>query len=158
MKCREAIKLMTYRLDGETARQFAIKEHALSCQKCRREIATNQAIKFILDQYSLSSGEFDNEIGTENDVWQETRLINQVRARIQSAKESGLGTWESAIVSVRGWLFAFAAAAIFLLALSGQLAVNKPSVATPQIEDLISSNTQVNSSREFNNEEAENVR
>lgn len=154
MKCREAIRLMTYGRDAESGVRFALKEHALHCKKCSQELMTNSAIKSVLDHYS----EPFNTGVVEQDVWQETRLINQVRARIQAAKENGLGTWESAIISVRGWLFAFAAAAIFLLALSSQSAFTRTSVATPQVEDLISNNTQLNSPREFNSDGADNVR
>lgn len=154
MKCREAVRLMTYGKDSEPAVRFAIGQHAMACSKCRQEFATNSAIKSMLAQYSAALSGDD----TEQDVWQETRLIHQVKAKIQTAKESGLGSWELAIISVRGWLFAFAAAAVLLLTLSGQLAVTKTNSTAPPIEDLISNNTQPNSSRDFSNEEAENVR
>lgn len=152
MKCREAIRLMTYGRDGETAFRSAIKEHAASCPKCRHEFATHSVIKSLLEQYPGHQ--------VEQDVWEETRLINQVRARIHATRENAQLTWESAIISIRGWLFAFAAAAIFLLALSGQLAVNQnqSSGAAPQIEDLISNNTQLNSPRDFSNDGADNAR
>ncbi len=152
MKCREAIRLMTYGRDAETAVRSALKEHAASCPKCRHELTPHSVLKSLVEQYSNHQA--------EQDAWEETRLINQVRARIHAARENMPLTWESAIISIRGWLFAFAAAAIFLLALSGQLAVkqNQSVGAAPQIEDLISNNTQLNSPRDFSNDGADNAR
>jgi anti-sigma factor RsiW len=152
MKCREAIRLMTYGRDAEAAVRSAIQEHAATCLKCRSEFATHSLFKSLLKEFP------DAQI--EQQVWEETRLINQVRARIRANRENGQLTWESAIISIRGWLFAFAAAAIFLLALSGQLAFkqNQSGAAVPQNEDLISNNTQLNSPRDFSNDGADNAR
>ncbi|MEK7829781.1 MAG: hypothetical protein AAB401_01770, partial [Acidobacteriota bacterium] len=122
-------------------------KHAMFCEKCREELATHSVIKSIL----ISGAGIEAD---EHCEWEEVRLVNQVRARIQTARESGLSTWESAVISIRGWLVGFAAVAILLLALSGQLATRKSviekgespeqisSTITPMIEDLISSNIQ----------------
>lgn len=152
MKCREAIRLMTYGCDAAPSVRSAIQEHAASCSKCHPEFATHSMIKSLLKEFPGNK--------PEQDAWEETRLINQVRARIRANKENGLLTWESAIISIRGWLFAFAAAAIFLLALSGQLAIKQTQsgLAAPQNEDLISNNTQLNSPRDFSNDGADNAR
>lgn len=163
MKCREIIRLITYERDIERTTQFEMSQHAFSCEKCREELAANSVIKAILKSYS--------HIDDEQFAWEETRLVNQVKYRIQAAKEGGLSTWESAVISIRGWLLGFAAAAILLLALSGQLAASKSasendSGASEQIsstnssltEDLISSNAQVNWVSEANSEGIENGR
>lgn len=162
MRCREIIRLMTYGQDAQPEVQIAITEHANSCEKCREALLVNSVIKSILKNYSQTDD--------EHSAWEESRLVNQVKSRIQAAKENGLGTWESAVISIRGWLVGFAAAAVLLLALSGQLAVSNSAdkddgrlelisnALTPStIEDLISSNTQINRQGEPI-EEVENVR
>lgn len=163
MRCREVGRLITYGQDAERAARFEVTQHARSCEKCSEELAASSVIKTILESYSHT----DNE----QFVWEEARLVNRVKSGIQAAKENGLGTWESAVISIRGWLVGFAAAAILLLALSGQLAVSKPvdekdngapeqisSTNSTLTEDLISSNTQANWISEANSEEIENVR
>lgn len=165
MKCKEIIRLMTYGRDAEPGLHLEISQHAFTCKKCREELAVNSILKSIVKNH--------NFLDEEHSVWDEVRLVNQVKVRIQSARENGLGTWESAVISFRSWLVGFAAAAILLLALSSQLAASNRAVKkeesrldlisntqqTSQMsEDLISSNTQVNRPSELNNEEVENVR
>ncbi len=167
MKCKEIVRLLTYGRDNEPAAQYEIAKHASTCKKCREELAFNFAIKAIVKGHDFSETEH-----SVLEVWNEARLVNQVKARIQTAKENGIGTWESAVISMRGWLIGFAAAAVLLLALSGQLAVNNSSdkkdegrldlistaPAPSASEDLISSNTQTSRQSELTSEEVENVR
>ncbi|HQR33909.1 MAG TPA: hypothetical protein PLK30_14325 [Blastocatellia bacterium] len=165
MKCKEIIRLMTYGRYAESAKYFDIIQHAFTCKNCREELTINSVINSLVKNHNFSD--------EEQSVWDEARLINQVKARIQSARENGVGTWESAVISFRGWLVGFAAAAILLLALSTQLAANNridkkeegrldlisnTQQPSQMSEDLISSNTQVNRPSELNSEEVENVR
>lgn len=157
MKCKEVARLITYGRDAEPTLQIEVTRHSLSCKKCREELTAHSVIKSLLT----------STVSIESDDWEEVRLVNQVKARIQATKESGLGSWESAVISIRGWLVGFAAAAILLLALSGQLAVSKSAVekdesseqisstVTPMTDDLISNNIHVNWP---SSEEVENVR
>ncbi len=167
MKCKEIVRLLTYGQDDKPTARHEIARHTLNCKKCSEELAFNFAIKAIVKSHDFSE--------TENSVleaWNEARLVNQVKARIQSARENGIGTWESAVISMRGWLVGFAAAAILLLALSGQLAVSNSAdkkdegrldlISTAPVssasEDLISSNTQTSRQSELTSEEVENGR
>lgn len=164
MKCKEIVRLMTYGQDVESSAHFEITQHAAACKKCREELAVNSFIKSVVKSHNFTSD--------DHSVWDEVRLVNQVKARIQSARENGLGSWESAVISIRGWLFGFAAAAILLLALSGQLAVRNSgdkkdegrldlisnTSAFTMSEDLISSNTQINRQNELNAEDGDNGR
>lgn len=164
MKCKEVIRLLTYGQDSEAAAQIEITRHTATCQKCREELAVNSILKSIIKNHEFTED--------EHSVWDELRLVNQVRSRIQLAKESGSGSWESAVISIRGWLVGFAAAAVLLLILSGQLAASNATakkeegkldlisnIQIPSIgDDLISSNAQVNRQGESNSEEVENVR
>ena len=163
MKCKEVIRLLTYGQDSEAAAKIEITRHTMTCQKCREELAVNSILKSIIKNHEFTED--------EHSVWDELRLVNQVRSQIQLAKESGLGSWESAVISIRGWLVGFAAAAVLLLILSGQLAARNSSVKKdegkldlisniqiPSIgEDLISSNAQISRQGESNSEEVENV-
>ena len=167
MKCKEIVRLLTYGQDYDPIVRYQISQHAAHCKKCREELAINSVIKAIVTTHN--SQEEDHLSLT---VWEEVRLVNQVKARIQSAKDVELGTWESAVISMRGWLIGFAAAAILLLMLSGQLAVSNfankkeegkldliSTAPTPSVnEDLISSNTQASRQSEFTNEDVENGR
>lgn len=161
MRCIEVVRLITYGRDAEPTLQIEVTKHALACESCREELATKSVIKSILS----------SEIEDEHFDWEEIRLVNQVRARIQAAKESGVGTWESAVISIRGWLFGFATAAVLLLALSSQLAAGKSTdtddgrlelisnALTPSTsEDLISSNSPINRQSELNSKEVKNGR
>ena len=167
MKCKEIVRLLTYGRDNEPVARYEIAQHASICKKCREELAINAAIKTIVKSHN------QNENGhSAFAAWEETRLVNQVKARIQSARENGIGTWESAVISMRGWLVGFAAAAILLLALSGQLAIRNSAdkkdegrldlISTAPVpsasDDLISSNTQTIRQSELTSEEVENVR
>lgn len=163
MKCKEIIRLLTYGQDGDPIARYEIAQHALACKKCSEELAFHLAIKSIVKSHDFSEAEH-----SVLEAWNEARLVNQVKARIQSAKENGIGTWESAVISMRGWLVGFAAAAILLLALSVSNSVNNNEeskldlISTAPVpsasEDLISSNTQTNRQGELTSEEVENVR
>ncbi|MBS1791829.1 MAG: hypothetical protein JST85_29250 [Acidobacteria bacterium] len=164
MKCKEVIRSLTYGQDAKPTAHLEITRHTMTCQKCREEVAVSAVIKSIVKHHEVTDDEYS--------VWDELRLVNQVKARIQSAKESGFGSWESAVISIRGWLVGFAAAAVLLLILSGQLAVHNANakkdegkldlVSSAQTlsigDDLISSNTQINRQSESNSEEVKNVR
>lgn len=167
MKCKEIVRLLTYGRDNDPDAHYAITQHTFTCPKCREELAINSAIKAIIKSHSLGENDIQGFAACE-----ETRLVNQVKARIQSARENGIGTWESAVISMRGWLVGFAAAAVLLLALSGQLAFRDSTdkkeegrldlISTAPVpsasEDLISSNTQTIRQSELTSEEVENVR
>lgn len=164
MRCKDVIRLVTYGRATKAVEQAEVAKHAQSCKKCREELATYSVIKSILTSQTHIEAD-------EHFDWEENRLVNQVKARIQTAKENGVGTWESAVISIRGWLIGFATAAVLLLALSGQLAISKPAdtddgrlelisnALTPSTsEDLISSNTQISRQGELNSKEVENGR
>lgn len=164
MRCKDVTRLVTYGRATKAVEQTEVARHALSCEKCREELAAYSVIKSILTSQTHIEAD-------EHFDWEEARLVNQVKARIQTAKENGVGTWESAVISIRGWLIGFATAAVLLLALSGQLAISKPAdtddgrlelisnALTPSTsEDLISSNTQINRQGELNSKEVENGR
>lgn len=131
MNCKEISRLIAYGRDTETSARFEIAQHARSCKKCSEELKTNFALRFILNSHSA--------VEDEPGVWEQARLVNRVKASIQTARENTVGTWEAAIISTRGWLAGFAAAAILLLALSGQLASTTPAEKIESASELANS-------------------
>ena len=90
----------------------------------------------------------------EESPWDEVQLANRIKARINEMNERGMGSWETAVIAVRGWLLAFGAAAILLVMLSNQLTTNslaelpdqserdQASLNSPLMnEDILSNNT-----------------
>ncbi|MFN0112530.1 MAG: hypothetical protein ACKVZH_27040 [Blastocatellia bacterium] len=143
MNCKEISRLIVYGGDAETsapAVQFEIAQHSRSCKKCSEELKTNSALRFILNNHSA----VEDESGVCPSIWEEARLVNRVKASIQAARENTIGTWEAAIISTRGWLAGFAAAAILLLILSGQLATTTRFEKIESPSELSSSSNETN--------------
>ncbi|MBO0720482.1 MAG: hypothetical protein J2P41_06660 [Blastocatellia bacterium] len=84
--------------------------HAEICDDCRREIALARITSALLKAYSASG----------KDAGEPTDLMARIRTRIRELSEQGAGSWESAVLALRGWIFAFGAVAILLLTMSVQ--------------------------------------
>lgn len=112
MRCNPAKKLFS--------------SHAESCTNCRNESAIDTLVGSLLKNHA-EQAEAEPEDFLQNH-WDESRLTRRVFARIQEMEESEASTWESGVIAIRGWLVAFGTAAILLVALSSQLAVNGNSV------------------------------
>lgn len=117
--------------------------HVRVCEACDRELAIDSLINALVGSY--------NDSPIEESPWDEIRLANRIKLRIQEMNERGTGTWEAAVISVKGWLLAFGAAAILLLVLSNQLATSNSSdqndrdqigqSSTQLSEEIISNNS-----------------
>jgi hypothetical protein len=59
-----------------------------------------------------------------------------IKARIRELSEQGINSWESAILALRGWVIAFGAAAVLLLAVSAQWHSSTPGASNDQDADL----------------------
>ncbi|MBO0797860.1 MAG: hypothetical protein J2P31_03480 [Blastocatellia bacterium] len=113
--------------------------HAEICDDCRREIALARLTSALLKAYSSSGKE----------AGEPTDLMTRIRTRIRELSEQGVGSWESAVLALRGWIFAFGAVALLLLTMSVQWKpTNSPGMIDPVddatsltniSEDLISS-------------------
>lgn len=144
MNCKEVKRYLRSGNSPKEARPDALfAAHARACETCGRELAINNLINALVGSYEDSL--------PEESPWDEVRLANRIKSRIQEMNERGTGTWEAAVISVKGWLVAFGAAAILLLVLSSQLATNNLSdqndrdqisqSSTQWSEEIISNNS-----------------
>lgn len=115
-----------------------IESHARNCQTCSRELVLEKMTRELLRSYSSDS--------TELTHWDEVRMINRVKSRLQEMAERNQFSWENSIIAVRGWLVAFGAVALLLLALSGQMAIND---SNNRQDQSLSKNTGINPDEEI---------
>lgn len=143
MKCTEIKKILKNDNKKDNKKDIAIHAqvmaHAEICDDCRREIALARLTSALLKAYSSSGKE----------AGEPTDLMTRIRTRIRELSEQGVGSWESAVLALRGWIFAFGAVALLLLTMSVQWKpTNSPGMIDPVddatsltniSEDLISS-------------------
>ena len=143
MNCKQVKKYLRYSYSPTSDwQQSELEAHAQFCESCGRELAIGK----LMDTLVLSYGNSDSD----DSPWDEVRLANRIKSRIQEMGERGTGSWETGIIAVRGWLVAFGAAAVLLLVLSNQLTTNhsldqtdrdQVSLSSPlPNEEIISSN------------------
>lgn len=133
MTCKEVKRLLKQNYSRAGAIPPQIESHAQYCVHCNQELAINKLIDVLVADYG-------NWGQNEESPWDEVRLVNRIKSRIQELGNHGTGSWDTAIIAVKGWLIAFGATAILLLALSSQLA--KSDSANQAASDKIShSNT-----------------
>jgi len=147
MTCKEVKKVLNQGyLSPATRIPYEAKIHARSCARCSQELAINSLTNVLVSGFS----DFQ---GPEQSPWDDARLVNRIKARIEEADGRGMGSWDASIIAIRGWLLAFGATAILLLALSGRLATNasRNEVATDPTgrglnwsEELVSTNSSPN--------------
>lgn len=119
MNCKQVKRLAKYSVPPlSDAWHENLESHVHSCSDCRRELAVDRLISVLMTSHS--------DAVPEESHWDKVRMINGIKARIQEANDQGAGSWDIAIIAVRGWLVAFGAAAILLLILSNQLATTRP--------------------------------
>jgi hypothetical protein len=147
MTCKEVKKVLNHSYLSPAARiPYEVKIHARSCAHCSQELAINSLTNTLVGGFS----DFE-EPGQS--PWDDVRLVNRIKARIRELDGRGMGSWDTSIIAIRGWLLAFGATAVLLLALSGRLATNtsQNEVATDQngrganwSEELVSTNSSPN--------------
>jgi len=115
MKCRE-IRAITNKSEISQAFSIEIKAHIRTCPSCRDRSLDRAAIAII--KASGASGDSDNHISIRSPS--NMILVNRIRSRIQEIREQRASSWEMAMGSMRGWLAAFAAVAVLLIAASIQ--------------------------------------
>lgn len=88
-------------------------EHIKACEACHDLLLLERLAPAIIN----ASGNRDLGI---TDSSSSTVLISRIRSRIREMSEQRAGSWELAIEAMRGWLAAFAVAAVILIAVSLQ--------------------------------------
>lgn len=97
-------------IDQDKLDKNEVTTHAERCEDCRQELAMQRLTSALLQAYT----------STEREPGEHPDLMGRIRARIRELSEQGVGSWEAAILALRGWIFAFGAVAILLLTVSFQ--------------------------------------
>jgi hypothetical protein len=111
MKCTEIRRSLKYNYQNDHAIPDQVMAHVELCDHCRKAIAMERLTTALLNAYASSDKKPEGE---------SPYLMSRIRARIRELSDQGVGSWESAVLALRGWIIAFGAAAILLLTLSVQ--------------------------------------
>lgn len=124
MKCKDIRK--GAKNDGSPAGPSAIEvmEHIKVCEACHDLLLLERLAPAIIK----ASGHRDRGV-TDNPST--SMLVSRIRSRIREMSEQRAGSWELAVETMRGWLAAFAVAALILIAASLQW---RPPLATSDFE------------------------
>ncbi|HKX31586.1 MAG TPA: hypothetical protein VJ302_28115 [Blastocatellia bacterium] len=123
MKCREVRRLFKYTAPQESESRREALAHTAECEKCRQGL--------VLDH--LSSVLLEAHRARPVPEMPENLLMARIRARIRELGEQGMGSWETAVLALRGWVIALGAAALLLLTISYQWQL--PRAANPGEHD-----------------------
>jgi hypothetical protein len=97
--------------------------HADACPRCGKLLQTERTIAALLAAFG----------GNSNQSLQETELSQdfyfRLRANIRSRREEFIPGWESAVLSLRGWLLGFSLVAVLLLTFSFNLGLTPDNTA-----------------------------
>jgi|SRR5262245_19853816 len=113
MKCNDARRLFKF---GGNISEFDRQEltiHTANCENCRKHAVIESLAGALIKAHSSTYHQAEDQ--TENPY-----LISRIKARIRELSEHGVGSWESAVLGLRGWLIAFGATAVILLSFSVQ--------------------------------------
>jgi hypothetical protein len=111
MKCSEIRRLLKYQYKNDNAIPDKVMAHVKVCDHCREAMAMERLTAALLNAYATSDKESAGE---------PPYLMSRIRARIRELGDQGVGSWESAVLALRGWIIAFGAVAILLLSMSFQ--------------------------------------
>src|SRR5262245_26889262 len=113
MKCNDARRLFKFAGNISDIARQELSIHAANCEYCRKEAVIESLADALIKAHS--STYHRSEENVENPY-----LISRIKARIRELSEHGVGSWESAVLGLRGWLIAFGATAVILLSFSVQ--------------------------------------
>jgi len=113
MECKEVDRIIKYRYVIPSDGNSQIIMHVRDCPPCRNLIALDRLTFALIEARRPSDCEIDQD--TSKAFW-----VNKVRNRIREMREQHYSSWELALTTMRGWLAAFAAAALILIAISIQ--------------------------------------
>ncbi len=116
MNCRQAKRAIPDYLTLPDS-YSEVEDHVRSCRDCGRELALEKLTDELIKSHSLEL--------PDPSYWDEVRLVNRIKSRIREIGDRNAGSWENAIIAVRGWLVAFGVVAILLLVLSSQMAISE---------------------------------
>jgi hypothetical protein len=142
MKCTEIRRSLKNKYRNADAIPEELMAHIEHCELCHEAVALERLTAALLKAYASSEAEKEETASPY--------LMSRIKALIRELSDQGVGSWESAVVALRGWIIAFGAVAILLLTVSsyhGKLSnppgidlVEDPTSMTNYSDDLISSN------------------
>jgi len=104
----------------------AAEDHIKNCMACKNMLLSERLAPAIIKAASAPDA----------DIILNTILVGGIKRRIQEIREQRSSSWETAVESMSGWLAAFAAAAIILVAGAIQ---GRPSTMTSDLDLIIQS-------------------
>jgi len=113
MKCKEIRRVTKNGSAVPPAAAAEVMEHINACETCHDLLVLERLAPAII----RASGNRNRVI---SDNASTTILISKIRSRIREMSEQRAGSWEFAVEAMRGWLAAFAVAAVILIAASLQ--------------------------------------
>lgn len=124
MKCKKARTVTRYQNVTPPTVVSEAKAHVQGCPKCHDVLLLDRLTTAIIK--AASAPNYEDTCNITSAV-----LINRIKYRIQEVREQHSSSWEMAMESMRGWLAAFAAVAVILIAASLQW---EPSVTTSDFD------------------------
>src|SRR5215468_11285563 len=113
MKCKDIRTVTRYESALSPTVAAEAMEHIKSCKTCHDLMLLERLAPAIIK----ASGSLNQGI---TDGPATTILISRIRSRIREMNEQRASSWEMAVEAMRGWLAAFAVAALILIAVSLQ--------------------------------------
>jgi hypothetical protein len=138
MKCTEIRRSLKHNYQNDHAISAEVMAHVELCDHCREAMAMERLTAALLNAYASSNS--DKEQASEPPY-----LMSRIRARIRELSDQGVGSWESAVLALRGWIIAFGAVAILLLTMSVQGKLSN----APGIEPIDDATSLTNISEDF---------
>src|SRR5215470_14479850 len=111
MKCKDIRTVTRYKSALPPAAVTEAIEHIKSCETCHDLLLLEKLAPAIIK----AAGSHNHGI---TDSPSTTILISKIRSRIREMNDQRASSWELAVEAMRGWLAAFAVAAIILIAVS----------------------------------------
>ena len=134
MICKDVKRQVKYGMPRNREAMAEARAHAETCASCSQFLALDNLTASLLSALAWDA-EFE-----PSPFW-----LSKVKSRIQEMKEHGISSWEAAIMGLKGWIAAFGAAAMLLIALGLQWQVSNGSIdheeelnAQASVEELIS--------------------
>jgi hypothetical protein len=124
MNCKEIHTITKYGGALSPTSAAGAEDHVKDCMACKNMLLSERLAPAIIKAASALGP--DTSQAKYN-----TMLIGKIKRRIQEIREQRSSSWETAVEAMSGWLAAFAAAAIILVAGAIQW---RPSVMTSDLD------------------------
>ena len=129
MNCKEIQTITKHEGVLSPTSAAGVEDHVKNCMACKNMLLSERLAPAIIKAASAAGPDVSQ-------AKSDPMLIGKIRRRIHEIREQRSSSWETAVEPMSGWLAAFAAAAIILVAGAIQW---RPSVMTSDL-DLVTQN------------------